>query len=104
MNNSLLSPEINLGVNPCFTFYEKSETESYDSLFLDISTDNWSSYYSYKITPHNKWYNHKKDLWGKMIHLRFRVESDESIPFDPYTCNGLFMIDELVIFSDRTVR
>jgi len=106
MGNSLISPKITLGINPRVTFYVKSEKESHDDLFLDVSLDNWSSYKTYKI-----W--HIYDNWnqrginpgfsGKTVQIRFRVESDESIPFNPGSGTGYFMIDEILIFSTRQV-
>ena len=106
MNNSLVSPKIELGVNPLLTFYLKAEKESHDSLLLDISTDNWNSYNTKLIWVYDYWNKKEIDLPfynEETIQIRFRVVSDETIPFNPYSSIGFFMIDEILIYSDRMV-
>lgn len=108
MNNSLVSPEIKLGLNPLLTFIKNVSREQYDFLYLDISTDNWSSYYTEEVTGY-RWYWSPLDISlegfsGKTIQMRFRVESDESIPFNPDEGMGLFMLEDIQIYSERRGR
>ncbi len=111
MNNSLLSPEIKLGKNPLLTFFKNGLLEIADALWLEISTDNWSTYYTLYLSVRDYWYNPAEislyshpfgDLSGKTIQLRFRLESDESIPFDLRYGIGNLMIDDITIFSERS--
>ena len=113
MNNSLVSTFIKLGVNPLLIFISKIQYEQgVDALYLDVSTDNWSSFQTKKIMSLNYWHPMEISLcldryWnftGKTIQMRFRVVTDESIPFNPQTGKGYFMIDDIQVYSERTVN
>ncbi len=108
MDNSLVSPEIKLGIDSVVSFYAKAEIDFYDSLLLDISADNWSSYSTNEVSVYyyNNWRQREINLGysGKTVQIRFRVVTDESIPFKPRSGIGFFMIDEILIFSERVVR
>jgi len=120
MNNSLVSPEIHLGEKPFLNFvaYENMEKyqdnwgacNSYDFIFLDISTDNWGSYHTRELHLDSSWwrvYNislHSGtfgDLSGETIQMRFRIVSDENMPFNPATGMGFIMIDDILICSKK---
>jgi len=111
MNNSLVSSNIKLGEKPLLIFISNIEKEegTLDSLMLDISTDNWSSYQTKKVISRDYWYPEEISLcsnpyWnfsGKTIQMRFRIVSDESIPFNPRTGIGYFMIDDIQLYSER---
>ncbi len=109
MNNSLVSPEIKLGEKPWLIFMSNLSKDYYDDLRIDISTDNWSTY--------STRYGHYFSIWrandislysssfgnfsGETIQMRFRITSDESIPFDLRKGVGFFMIDDIFIYSER---
>jgi hypothetical protein len=112
MNNSLLSPNIELGKNPLLTFISRDSHETYDSFYLDISSDNWSTYNTLKLHTLSFWYpqeislhsNTFGDLSRKTIQIRFRGVSDSSIPFYIFTGKGYFKIDDIQIYSERMVK
>jgi hypothetical protein len=113
MNNCLISSNIKLGEKPLLIFISNIEKEegTLDSLMFDISTDNWSSYQTKKVISMNFWYPKEISLsdpnWnfsGKTIQMRFRAVSDESIPFDPGTGIGYFMIDDIQLYSERRLK
>jgi len=113
MNNSLVSSSIKLGEKPLLIFISNIEKEegTLDYLMLDISIDNWSSYKTKKVISWDFWDPKEISLcsdqyWnfsGKIIQMRFRVVSDESIPFNPRTGIGYFMIDDIQVYSEGMV-
>jgi parallel beta-helix repeat protein len=111
MNNSLVSPDVKLGENPWLIFMVNATREGKDYLFIDITTDNWNTYYStYTTLTYSHWLEEEISLYnswlfgnlsGETIQLRFRVVSDESIPFNPGDGVGFFMIDDIYIYNER---
>jgi len=110
MNNSILSPEIKLGEKPWLVFTINATFEYYhDSFFLDITTDNWSTYFTtylrhgwyWRVSDISLYSPPFGDLSGETIQIRFRVVSDESIPFDSWECEGFFMVDDIFVYNER---
>ena len=110
INNSLVSPEITLGDNPVITFNTKQSIENpNDKLLLEVKENDWMEYASRKIWGWEFWtdeeiYQHYYPYWDlnyKTIQIRFRVISDDNIPFDPYLGEGYVMIDDVLIYSEK---
>jgi len=110
MNNSLVSTEIELGEKPFLTFFANVAIETYDSLYLETSTDNWDTYQTKKLEMEhsNNWrpvnislHSLFGDLSGETIQMRFRFRSDENIPFDLISGKGHIMIDDIIIYGKR---
>jgi hypothetical protein len=111
MNNSVVSSYITLGEKPLLTVNGQYSKEYFDSIWLDISENNWNSYVSKKLYfSSHRWDSEEillysspfGDLSGKTVNIRFRVVSDVSIPFYPRTGVGFFMIDDIQIYSEWT--
>jgi hypothetical protein len=110
MDNSLISLAIHLGEKPLLTFPARGLHEIWDTLSLEVSTDNWSTWFREKLYLHSDWepidiplYSTPfGDLSGTTIQLRLRFTSDESIPFNPYYGHGYIMIDDILIYSEKT--
>jgi hypothetical protein len=106
MNNSLVSPKIKLGKNPLLIFHQKGNMEYNDGINLEIISENRKLCSTFQIGYQDDWYRQKIRLHNseEAIQIRFRAVSDESIPLNPFTGIGYFMIDELLIYSERMVR
>jgi hypothetical protein len=106
MNNSLVSPNIKIGVNPILTLFGRAARDYYDFLMIDVSSDNWNSYQSDLLwfDQYDKYWDEKEIYLGdfdeETIQIRFRVTTDEKIPYNPDEGKGFFMIDDIIIYSE----